>query len=283
VNSVPESPSNPENTGVPIIEFVDNDFMAVRPALVARCGGMNEAGVLTRIHYRSQAEYRSAHTDEHGVRWWPATLQTISDETGLRIEQVRHVLKQLEGKGLIEVAAHALGGPQDRTKSYRVILDGEGDSTDGPGASGDSNTGDVLNTPDAPSIETSLEDTPPTPQGGVVALAGTDWFEWAWAFWPKKSDKKNARTKWRGAVKRCGHTEQELANAVRAFGEAYALAVNDVTLVPALTVWLNGDRWNDPLPVPRAAGGGRGARASADDIVAMGRQMDAALGLGLTQ
>jgi len=71
----------------------------------------------------------------------------------------------------------------------------------------------------------------------------------AWKHWPKKVERKEAFDRFKRAAKRID--VEELVAAVIRFGDAYA-ATTDRQFVPALGVWLNGDRWNDELPQPRS-------------------------------
>ncbi|WP_336698214.1 hypothetical protein [Curtobacterium sp. USHLN213] len=74
-------------------------------------------------------------------------------------------------------------------------------------------------------------------------------FAEAWEHWPKKVERKEAFERFKKAAKRID--VEELVAAIIRFGDAYA-ATTDRQFVPALGVWLNGDRWNDELPTARA-------------------------------
>jgi hypothetical protein len=83
-------------------------------------------------------------------------------------------------------------------------------------------------------------------------------FDEAWSHWPKKVERKQALERFKTAAGRYKGAPEDLALAVTRFGDAYA-ATTDRQFVPALGVWLAGDRWNDELPEPRqAAAPGRG-------------------------
>lgn len=71
-------------------------------------------------------------------------------------------------------------------------------------------------------------------------------FEEAWKSWPKKDKKKPALTKFTRLSK--DHPAEWLGEQVRKFGDAYSVAGTDPQFVPALVVWLNQERWTDPLP-----------------------------------
>jgi len=70
-------------------------------------------------------------------------------------------------------------------------------------------------------------------------------FERAYASWPKKVEKKKSLDKFKQHAKK--HDPEWLADQVVRFGRAYAANV-EKQFTPALSVWLNGERWTDELP-----------------------------------
>lgn len=72
-----------------------------------------------------------------------------------------------------------------------------------------------------------------------------------WAAWPKKDAKKDAKRRWLGlsAAKR-----REVLPLLLQHAEAHRLHT-DPQYVKGLAAWLNGERWNDPLPQPRSQAG----------------------------
>lgn len=72
-----------------------------------------------------------------------------------------------------------------------------------------------------------------------------------WAVWPKKTSKKTARLKFVAAAMRHPRGVHGLAADVVEHARAYVQHSHPVQFVPMLSTWLNGDRWNDPLPGPR--------------------------------
>ena len=77
-------------------------------------------------------------------------------------------------------------------------------------------------------------------------------FDDAYSSWPKKVERKKSLDKFRQACKK--RDPHELVADIQRFGDAYAASVDDVQFVPALNVWLNGERWTDELPQPRDGG-----------------------------
>lgn len=84
-------------------------------------------------------------------------------------------------------------------------------------------------------------------------------FDDSWKHWPKKVERKQALDRFKAAVKRYARgsaldgdeeAATRLARQIAQFGDAYA-ATTERQFVPALGVWLAGDRWNDELPQAR--------------------------------
>lgn len=70
-------------------------------------------------------------------------------------------------------------------------------------------------------------------------------FDWAYKHWPKKTERKKSLDKFKTIVK--SKNVDELVSDIIRFGDAYA-ATTEKQFVPALNVWLNGERWTDELP-----------------------------------
>lgn len=73
-------------------------------------------------------------------------------------------------------------------------------------------------------------------------------FEHAYSRWPKKTERKRSLDKFKQLVKKM--PVDELVGHIVRFGDAYA-ATGEPQFVPALVVWLNGERWTDALPQPK--------------------------------
>lgn len=70
-------------------------------------------------------------------------------------------------------------------------------------------------------------------------------FDRAYRAWPKKTERAKSEKKFKQLAKK--HDPEWLADQVVRFGQAYA-ATTEKQFVPALVVWLNGERWTDELP-----------------------------------
>lgn len=88
----------------------------------------------------------------------------------------------------------------------------------------------------------------------AVVIDVDDVFAEAWSRWPKKTARKAARAKFATAASRHPRGLLGLADDVAAHAAAYVHHQHPAQYVPMLSTWLNGDRWDDPLPGPRARG-----------------------------
>jgi hypothetical protein len=95
------------------------------------------------------------------------------------------------------------------------------------------------------STPTRPDPTRPSTSNEVDNSRVDDAFARAYSHWPKKTERKKSLAKFKTAAGRYG-VEFIEAHVVR-FGEAYA-ATTERQFVPALNVWLNGERWTDDLP-----------------------------------
>lgn len=124
-----------------------------------------------------------------------------------------------------------------RKEAYRAKKAGNtgqspaGTQTDGANASQDPDP----TRPDPTNISTSAP---------AVLVTERD-FEQAWQYWPKKTERKKSLEKFKTVARRRG--VDVLTADIRRFGEAYA-STTERQYVPALNVWLNGERWTDDLP-----------------------------------
>ena len=96
----------------------------------------------------------------------------------------------------------------------------------------------------------------------AVGIAAIDEFDRVWSVWPKKASKKTARAKFTAAAKHHPRGAVGLADDATAHALAYVQHNHPVQFVPMLSTWLNGDRWDDPLPGPRGRTSGVEQNAS---------------------
>ena len=94
-------------------------------------------------------------------------------------------------------------------------------------------------------------------------------FDTAWAHWPKKVERKKAFERFKIAAPK----HPELVGDIIRFGDAYT-ATTEKQFVPALGVWLSGERWTDELPQSRQTKPTKDERALS--LIEQGRAMDEA-------
>ncbi|QZD98158.1 RepA-like replication initiator [Microbacterium phage Blett] len=94
-------------------------------------------------------------------------------------------------------------------------------------------------------------------------------FEQVWAQWPRKQSKKVAAAKFPLAARRHPGGVRGLAADIVEHAHAYARFNWPTEFVPMLSTWLNGDRWDDPLPGPRA-----GSSQQSQNATVLGRYVN---------
>lgn len=126
---------------------------------------------------------------------------------------------------------------------------------------GSVNPSDLVSVRDAPLLTTNYlllttDDEQPPLDERVLEQA----FEAAYSRWPKKTERKKSFEKFKDVAKR--RDLESLVNDIRRFGSAYAASEEDPRFVPALVVWLNGERWTDDLPAPKRVGAPKQSKAA---------------------
>ena len=95
--------------------------------------------------------------------------------------------------------------------------------------------------------ESNLTETPYSPPLPAVADSFDQW----WELYPRKVSKKNARQAWARAIKR-GADQAELIDDIEARAVIWGTWPKvDHQFIPHPTTFLNGDRWDDPMPQAR--------------------------------
>lgn len=113
---------------------------------------------------------------------------------------------------------------------------------------------------------------PESPNGdshSALDVAVDSTFEQVWAQWPRKQSKKVAAAKFITAAKRHPNGVRGLAADIVEHARAYARFNWPTEFVPMLSTWLNGDRWDDPLPGPRA-----GSSQQSQNATVLGRYVN---------
>lgn len=128
------------------------------------------------------------------------------------------------------------------------------------------NSEDTRNSAGAVTRDTHRESTSPVPsrpvhdssndesqkrEADALDVVVDSTFDQVWAHWPKKTSKKTAQAKFELAARRHPRGIRGLAADIVEHARAYERFEHPVEYVPMLSTWLNGDRWDDPLPGPR--------------------------------
>lgn len=180
--------------------------------------------------------------------------ETIAKFARCSVRKVADALNELEELGVLERERRTNSRGQATTcyvlVTGRRAVKASGALTDrveAPSASGGGTSEQV--TPIYTDRESEI-DNPQTPTGGE--LLETLFFE-AWEYWPKKTEKKASLAKFKVKVReQFAGRPGDLVEQILRFGQAYA-ATTETRFVPALSAWLNRERWTDPLPAPSQA------------------------------
>lgn len=169
---------------------------------------------------------------------WPS-LSTLCTDVDVSRRTVIEKMKRLESLGLVQKVNRKDGDGAATNNLYRVSTwEGGADSALG---SANGNQG-VVQSSTGGSANGTLEVLPNEVLPNQVLERA---FDDAWASWPKRDKKKPALTKFVKLAKQ--HPAEWLAEQIKKFGDAYAVST-EPQYVPALVVWLNQERWTDPLP-----------------------------------
>lgn len=187
--------------------------------------------------------------------------QKLVEMTGLSEKTVRRALATLEESDLIARTVR-FAGRYRNSDSYELLFDNH--RSERPPVTVTTGQSDHRSDSPSPPVTVSLttghSDHPieeeqeveqeeeqealfPSPSAREIESA----FDEAYAQWPKKVERKRSLQAFITAARKRG-VEQLTADVV-AFGKAYT-ATTDRQYVPALCVWLKGERWTDEPPAP---------------------------------
>lgn len=107
-------------------------------------------------------------------------------------------------------------------------------------------------------VQPTLADHPPkkniSTEDQEEELSRSRHFDVVWDVWPKKTAKKDARRAWERATRGKSLDEiQEIASKLILLGRAHRTNTPP-QFIPMLSTVVNGERWDDPLPVSRDRG-----------------------------
>lgn len=178
---------------------------------------------------------------------------------------IERLIPKLRKQGLLSMQR----GSKSRPNEFTIVVPWaqisadkvSGNAEDSPTSAPDSPTS-LAGFPDIDGVRSSSIRT------HVVDVVNAHDFDEFWSVWPRKNSKKDAQKAWDRAVKKTD------PGAIIAAARAYAESPYrpETRFVPYGASWLNGERWNDPLPEPAS-----GAAMGPNDRVLTGLAMGARL------
>lgn len=218
-----------------------NDFIGVRAALVRELGNnADRALVLTRIYYRADERWREA-IERDGQWWWRATRETIAEETGLSVDQVKRIVSWLVENGYVQSVAHQVEGSWDQTRSLRVDVGAVSPNgrAESPEVGAESPQSIGAESHNLPTIKTTkTRDIAP------------ERFDVFYGVWPRRVGRPAAMKAWAKAVA-AGHLPETIIAGALRYREWALKTGQEPRFIPHPATWLNREGWNDELAAPR--------------------------------
>lgn len=185
---------------------------------------------------------------------WPS-LATLAKEVGVSNRTVMRLIDSLCDKRLIEKVRRTKQGVGKVSNLYRVLAFEHRPPSDNVSPASDKTgktDGAICHHPSDNEHHEVLprEVLPIRSTTHLSAREIEQLFEQAYFSWPKKVERKKSLEKFRQACRK--RDPHELVADIERFGRAYA-ETTERRFVPALNVWLNGERWTDDLPEPDEA------------------------------
>lgn len=171
----------------------------------------------------------------------------IAEEAGISVSSVQRALTQLKDRGIVSWKGRI--DPESGARlgnAYRITVDRLGQDDRPPRSEGPT-----------PSVSVTEQKKNPEKEPKEVLMREVDWFEALWAQWPKKTAKKDALKAYAKMAAGLKHDERKLSEILHKLAVlALAHERNTPTqFQPMLSTIINGERWDDPLPMPRTVGG----------------------------
>lgn len=255
--------------------LLDEQVIAIQPALVRLLGGHDLAAFVQQVHFRSTAGPAAREHDGH--RWAVMTIDEWCADVVLTPKQMKRIVTKLTGLGVI--VREAIGAAEyDRTKWTRVdvhalenllVVTSKSQQTHclSNGPKRDRSTGPER---DRSSLreEHQEQHVRVDPQEALDLVlqepcrSPNDRFEEFWKMYPRtKVRKADALGAWKKAVKRA-HPDV-IIEATRQLAEWYRKSETPDDRRPHAATWLNGSRWDDELgPIVRFGKPAEGERST---------------------
>lgn len=172
---------------------------------------------------------------------WDITIESLIRDGVEGRDAIRSMIQELESAGYLRRERERNGDGTLAGTDYEIV-DPWAPTSENP-TQAEPTQGDP---PPKKTIsqEDHSSDTPPTPSEAETT------FETAWAAWPKKVDKKDARSVW-GRLS--AHQRMEILPLLLAHAQAHQRNTPP-KYVRGLATWLRKESWNNPLPVAEDRG-----------------------------
>ena len=202
---------------------------------------------------------------------WPS-LATLSSDVGVSNRTIIRKLEALEAKNLIRKMRRSNASVGNVSNMYRVLAFREAPPSDSLSPASDNEHQGLVTLCHYPSDNEHQEVLPSevlhrrsTTQLSAREIEAA--FEAAYSAWPKKVERKKSFDKFKQVCRK--RDVNELVADIHRFADAYVRAGTEKRFVPALVVWLNGERWTDELPQPRGGSRVQQGMSVADELRAM--------------
>lgn len=199
---------------------------------------------------------------------WPS-LATLENDSGVTKKTVLRKLEALEVKGLIRRVRRKSPDGRDMSNMYKILPFEEGVKITPQGVNEHQGRVEPLHTEGVNEHHEVLH-TEVLPIRSTTQLSAREIeaaFEAAYSAWPKKVERKKSFEKFKQVCRK--RDVNELVADIHRFADAYVRAGTEKRFVPALVVWLNGERWTDELPQPRGGSRVQQGMSVADELRAM--------------
>ncbi|MDT3343884.1 helix-turn-helix domain-containing protein [Microbacterium aquilitoris] len=204
---------------------------------------MREKVVLTALCHRTDDKTHETYVGQ----------QTVADMIGSSPDFVRRALRELEADGLITRTRRTGHGGYRTSDLTTVNTSYPADSQQGSPPTRPTtykaDTPDLTGSQPSPTQTTAgAEEITQLDHSEGHSDSVADAFERAWKSWPRKAGRKAALSAFTKAAQT--RDPRRLEEDIRQHGLGYARSEREVRWIPLLSRWLQGERWDDDLPVP---------------------------------
>lgn len=179
---------------------------------------------------------------------WHITIASLQQQGPEGRDAIRSAIAELIARNYLTVRQQQGTGGRFGEVEYELCdpaSTGVGFSDSGSADSGSADVGESATKNNILQKTIEIEDHPSEILSPSAREIESE-FDVAWQSWPKKDKRKESLRSFTKAAK--SRPVSDLVADITRFGQAYA-STTERQYVPALCVWLNGERWTDELPV----------------------------------